>query len=102
MQEFLKFVQTGKAESDLTREIENMIGLQKALEANKSTYFSLSIHDQDKIIEGRKEGINATKIENARNLLAMNVLNHEQIAQAVELPIEKIEELAKEMKDACS
>ena len=79
-----------------------MVEQQKTVEANKSTYLYLSIHDQDKIIEGRKEGINANKIATARNLLTMNVLNHEQIAQAVELPIEKIEELAKEMKDACS
>ena len=36
--------------------------------------------------------------ETARNLLAMNVLTHEQIAQAVELPLDKIEELAKEIE----
>ena len=69
----------------------------------------MSIHDQDKIIEGRKEGIligekrgekrgmNAKAIASARNLIAMKVLSHEQIAQAVELPLEKIEELASEL-----
>ena len=72
----------------------------------------MSIHDQDKIIEGekrgirigrkegRKEGMNANKISNAGNLLAMNILTHEQIAQAVELPLEKIKELAREMETA--
>jgi hypothetical protein len=54
--------------------------------------------------EGRKEGIevgkNTTKIANARNLIAMKILSYEQIAQAVELPIEKIEELAREMEAA--
>ena len=44
--------------------------------------------------EGREEGISQTKLENARNLLAMNVLTHEQIAQAVGLSVEKIDELA--------
>ena len=34
VQEFLKFVQTGKPESDLTREIENMVEQQKTVEAN--------------------------------------------------------------------
>ena len=48
--------------------------------------------------EGRKEGMNAAKIANAKNLLAMKVLSHEQIAQAVELPLDKIEELAKEIE----
>jgi len=34
-------------------------------------------------------------VENARNLLAMNILTNEQIAQAVGLPLEKVEELSK-------
>ena len=51
---------------------------------------------------GLKRGMDATKISNARNLLAMNVLTHEQIAQAVELPLEKIEELAAELATAQS
>ena len=46
--------------------------------------------------------MDATKISNARNLLAMKVLTHEQIAQAVELPLEKIEELAAELATAQS
>ncbi len=85
-----------------------MVEQQKTVEANKGLYFYMSIHDQDKIIEGRKEGIligekrgmDANKISNARNLIAMKVLSHKQIAQAVELPIEKIEELAREMETA--
>nr|MCR5763192.1 hypothetical protein [Treponema sp.] len=51
---------------------------------------------------GLKRGMDATKISNARNLLAMNVLTHEQIAQAAELPLEKIEELAAELATAQS
>ena len=54
--------------------------------------------------EGRKEGIevgkNTTKIANARNLLSMKLGTHEQISQAIGLPIEKIEELAREMETA--
>ena len=41
--------------------------------------------------------MNENKIANARNLLAMKLGTHEQIAQAVGLPIEKIEELAAEL-----
>ncbi len=108
LQKFLRFVQTGTPESDLTREIENMVEQQKTIEANKGLYFYMSIHDQDKIIEGRKEGIligekrgmDANKIANARNFLAMKVLTYEQIAKGVGLPIEKIEELAREMEAA--
>lgn len=43
---------------------------------------------------GRKEGIEATKLENARKFLSMKILTHEQIAEGVGLPLEKIEELA--------
>ena len=43
---------------------------------------------------GEARGEERAKLENARNLLAMNVLSHEQIAQAVGLPLETIEELA--------
>ena len=74
-----------------------MVEQQKTVEANKGLYFYMSIHDQDKIIEGRKEGMNAKALESAKNLIAMNVLTHEQIAQAIGLPLEKIEELAQEM-----
>ncbi len=102
LQEFLRFVQTGKPESDLTREIENMVEQQKTVEANKNLYFYMSIHDQDKIIEGRKEGMEANKISNAKNFLAMNILTHEQIAKGVGLPLEKIEELASEMASSQS
>ena len=48
----------------------------------------------DGLRRSKEEGMNEAKIANARNLLAMNLLTHEQIAQAVELPLEKIEELA--------
>ncbi len=51
---------------------------------------------------GLKRGMDANKISNARNLLAMKVLSNEQIAQAVELPLEKIEELAHEMETTSS
>ncbi len=50
--------------------------------------------------EGRKEGMEENKIENARNFLAMNVLTHEQIAKGVGLPIEKIKELAAEISSS--
>ena len=40
--------------------------------------------------EGRKDGQNKT----ARNMLAMGLGTHEQIAQAVGLPLEEVEKLA--------
>ena len=110
---FLKFIQTDTAESEFTRRIGNMVETQKAVESNKKFYLSWSLHDTDVRLEGirigekrgkkeglaagKAQGMNAKAIASAKNLLAMKVLSHEQIAQAVELPIEKIEELAAEM-----
>ena len=87
-----------------------MVETQKKVEELKKTYLSWSLHDSDVrregIQQGRKEGIaigeargekrgeERAKLENARNLLVMNVLSHEQIAQAVGLPLKTIEELA--------
>ena len=48
------------------------------------------------ISQGISQGIRQNAVENAKNLLAMNLLTHEQIAQAVGLPLEKVKELAQE------
>ena len=78
-----------------------MVEAQKRLEATKKVYFTWSLHDTDVRLEGiavgKEQGMNEKAVASARNLLAMNVLTHEQIAQAVELPLDKIEELAAEM-----
>ena len=91
------------AESDFTRRLDDMVETQKKVEELKKTYLSWSLHDSDVRREGRKEGIaigekrgieqgrSEAKLENARNLLAKNVLSHKQIAQAVGLPLETIE-----------
>ena len=46
---------------------------------------------------GREEGAENAKIEAAQNLLKMNVLKPEQIAQAAGLALEKVLELQKEL-----
>ena len=74
-----------------------MVEAQKELEATKKVYFTWSLHDHDVRKHGREEGMKANAIKNARNLLAMKVLSHEQIAQAVELPLEKIAEISAEL-----
>ena len=47
--------------------------------------------------EAREEGAENAKIEAAQNLLKMNVLSLEQIAQASGLSLEKVLELQKEL-----
>ena len=39
----------------------------------------------------------AARVEAARNLLRMNKLSHEEIAQAEDLPLKKVQDLAEEI-----
>ena len=83
-----------------------MVETQKKVEELKKTYLSWSLHDSDVRREGRREGRKEgitigeerAKLENARNLLSMNLGTHEQIAQAVNLPLETVQQLAEELK----
>ena len=43
----------------------------------------------------RRKGREETREQTARNLLAMGLLSHEQIAQATDLPLSEVEKLAK-------
>ena len=47
--------------------------------------------------KGLEEGALKKAIEAAKNLLRMKLGTHEQIAQAQELPLEKVQELAEEI-----
>ena len=104
----LKFIQTGIAESDLTGRLNYMVEKQKKIEANKKLYFTWSLHDYDVKNEGRrdgrrlgrKEGKESKAVESAQKLLIMKLGTHEQIAEAVGLPLEKIEELALKINTA--
>ena len=115
---FLKYVQTGTAESDFTRRLNKMVEAKKQIEGMKKAYLSWSLRDHDAReiarIEGRQEGRNEGRIEGiaigekrgrsegatekardaARNMLAMNLGSLEQIAQAVGLSVAEVEQLA--------
>ena len=78
-----------RAEVDYRNEL--MLGMEEAREEG------LKEGREKGLEEGKEKGLNEGKISSARNLLSMKVLTHEQIAKAVELPLEKIEKLAAEM-----
>lgn len=60
------------------------------------TEFDQEQYDRNRRREGIDEGVLLGKLEAARNLLKMELLTHEQIAQAVKLSLEEIEKLAAE------
>ena len=45
-----------------------------------------------------EEAITEAKLEDARNLLSMNLGTYEQIAQAIDLSLETVQQLAEELK----
>ncbi|MBR7080946.1 MAG: hypothetical protein IKI40_10590, partial [Treponema sp.] len=59
---------------------------------------AMNLHDRDITKRARQEGIQLKAVDDAKNLLAMNLGTHEQIAQAVDLPLEKVREIAEQLR----
>ena len=57
----------------------------------------MNIRETDIYEEGRTKGVEQAIIETARNLLSMN-LSPEQVVQGTGLPLEIVEQLAKEQE----
>ena len=89
----LRFVQTNESGEDgLTNRLAALVKKMKENEQLRQEYMAMNLHDYDMIRKGAQE----KAIEAARNLLAMNVLTPEQIAQAIGLTLEQVLELQKE------
>ena len=52
---------------------------------------------RDKIMEGKRLGIQEKAEESAINLLKLQIATPEQVTQVTGLPLEKVQELAKEI-----
>ncbi len=91
---FLKYVQTNKAESELTRRLVNMVETQKTLEENKTTYLSWSLHDHDVRNEGIREGAERT----ALRMIKAGKFSTEEISEISGLKMEEIYSLKEENK----
>lgn len=77
---------------------------QKSRLEDEYMYFSDILEDEKEEAreigwaEGRAEGEIKRAMEAARNLLAMNILTHEQIAAAQRLSVEEVDRIAEEIK----
>ena len=108
---FLKYIDSKEATDDFTDKINHLVKKAKINEKFRSDYLAVNIRETDIYEEGRTEGIalgiaqgisqgisqgaEQAKIETARNLLRMN-LSPEQVVQGTGLPLEIVEQLAKE------
>lgn len=78
--------------------LEGLIEEQKMEILNTClTEFNQEDYDRRRRREGYRKGQEEQAIKSAKNLIKLNVLSLEQIAQAEELPLEKVKELAAEL-----
>ena len=113
-----KFISDGVGSEELARFAEHN-GMTQELKMAEQAYNEIKVTEEERawayhlsmdraevdyrneillsMEEAREKATEEKAISSARNLLTMQVLTHGQIAKAVELPIEKIEELAAEM-----
>ncbi len=98
----LRFVYESRADSDYTKALEESSAAAKARPEWENEYmYLMDIIDEEKEIaheaglaeglsQGEQRGARDARLETARNLLAMNILTPEQIAQASNMPIEEV------------
>ena len=96
--DFFKFLKGSKAETSLSKRIEEKVEFAKKNSDWRKNYMTWQqTIDEEKEISF-EEGALANAIENARNLLRMNLLTEVQISQAVSLPLEQVIALKDELK----
>ena len=111
---FLKYIDSKEATDDFTDKINHIVELAKINEKFKGDYLAMNIRETDIYEEGRNDGIalgiaqgisqgiaqgaEQAKIETARNFLSMN-LSPKQVVQGTGLPLEIVEQLAKEQSN---
>ncbi len=94
IQDFLRFVYTNEpGEDDFTNLLSATVKKIKENEEFRRDYAAMNLHDYDITQEAKK----AKAEEAAINLLKMNILSPEQIAQAQGLSLEEVLELQKEI-----
>ena len=106
VRQVLKFIYGLKPESGFALELNKAASMakQKSRLEDEYMYFSDILEDEKEeareigLAEGRAEGEIKRAMEAARNLLAMNILTHEQIAAAQRLSVEEVDRIAEEIK----
>ena len=96
---FLHFVHTNDCgKDDFSNRLSAIVDKLKENEKFRSDYLAMNLHDRDITKRARQEGSIQKAVDAARNLLNMKLLTHEQIAQAVGLPLEKVREISEQLR----
>ena len=114
IRDFLRFIHTNSTgEDDFSRRLSNAVEKMKENEKFRRNYAAMNLHDRDiqritrrealaegmakGLSKGMEKGQQQKAIEAAENLLRMNILSIEQIAQAQGLPLTKVQELSERL-----
>ena len=101
---FLNYVCSSKAEDNFTERISRLVAQAKALEANKTEYVRMNLHDRDIIWHTKQEALKEGKelgielgalqkaVETAKKLLTRN-FPLDEICDLTDLPKEKVLQL---------
>ena len=85
---------------DFTDRLGNLVEAIKQNEKFKGKYAAMNLHDHDIRKEAKAEGKHENAVSTATNLLKMNVLTPEQIAQAAGLALEEVLSLQKKISES--
>ena len=96
---FFDFLLSNKASTDYTNKLKNYVEDAKQSTENKRQFMEQERQRAYDKEEGIAEGQQKKAIEAAINLLKMNKLSPEEIAQVLDLPLEKVLELQKEISE---
>ena len=94
---FLDYIITRKPEDNLTNKINTLVQEIKSRETDRRQYMIEHLKIRDKIMEGKRLGIQEKAEETAVNFLKEGD-SVEKVARCIGLPLEKVQELAKEIK----
>ena len=98
IRDFLHFIYTDDpGEDDFTNRISAMVKKLKDNEKFRRDYAAMNLHDFDITQEAKKEATQQKAIKDAINLLKMNIITPEQIAQAVGLSLKEVLSLKEEI-----
>ncbi|EID84700.1 hypothetical protein (putative transposase or invertase) [Treponema sp. JC4] len=96
---FLHFISTNEpGKDDFTNRLSRLVEKIKDNEKFRTDYAAMNLHDRDIQRAAKKEGKQEKAIEAAINLLQLNKLSVDEIAQTLGLTVEKVLELKAQME----
>ena len=98
---FLRYISKRIPTDNFTEKLDSLVEKSKDNQKLRSEYLAMNLHDRDikkqAYKDGLEEGALQTKLETARQGIALK-LSLEQIVLLTGLPLETVEQLAKEIK----